>query len=401
MKVWHFSEMPYFPAWENGGQSLRVDIPNRLFDPVIGSDLYNRYLDEWALCDEIGLNVMVNEHHSTATCMTSVCTIPLGILARQTEKCRILALGMPIANRQEPIRIAEEFSMIDVISRGRLEMGFVKAAPYEIAPANSNPVDLLERFWEAHDLIKKAMTTTTGPFNWEGKHFHYRQVNIWPRPYQQPLPPIWMTVASSESAAVAGERGYVVATLNTGFRTREIFDAYRRAASLAGNNSEPDRFAYLALVGVGRTKEEGYRRAESILGYLRTNPLVASQFGNPPGYNSVAANIKAMRLGAKGAIGAHQMIMTRDGRRLDKTTASVEDCIEAGLLFAGTPDMVFDQIKTFSNHVGGLGHLLMMGQGGNLSHVETAANLRLFSAEVLPRLAQLQVAEAAEGTAAH
>ena len=156
MKVWHFSEMPYFPAWENGGQSLRVDIPNRLFDPVIGSDLYNRYLDEWALCDEIGLNVMVNEHHSTATCMTSVCTIPLGILARQTEKCRILALGMPIANRQEPIRIAEEFSMIDVISRGRLEMGFVKAAPYEIAPANSNPVDLLERFWEAHDLIKKG-----------------------------------------------------------------------------------------------------------------------------------------------------------------------------------------------------------------------------------------------------
>ena len=49
--------------------------------------------------------------------------------------------------------------MLDVISRGRIEMGFVKGVPFEISPANTNPADLMERFWEAHDLILKAMTT--------------------------------------------------------------------------------------------------------------------------------------------------------------------------------------------------------------------------------------------------
>ena len=84
--------------------------------------------------------------------------------------------------------------MLDVISRGRVEMGFVKGAPFEVTPANSNPADLMTRFWEAHDLILKAMTTHDGPFNWEGRYFQYRQVNVWPRPWQQPHPPVWLTV---------------------------------------------------------------------------------------------------------------------------------------------------------------------------------------------------------------
>ncbi len=121
----------------------------------------------------------------------------MAILARETKKVRLLALGMPIGNRNDPIRVAEEYSMIDVISRGRLEMGFVKGVPFEISPANTNPADLTERFWEAHDLILKAMTSHDGPFNWEGTHFQYRSVNVWPRPYQQPHPPVWTPVGSA------------------------------------------------------------------------------------------------------------------------------------------------------------------------------------------------------------
>jgi len=163
MKVWHFSEMAYHPAWPQLGESYRVIIPSRLYDPKIGADLYHRYLDEWALCDELGINIMTNEHHATATCADSVCTIPMAILARETKKVRLLALGMPIGNRNDPIRVAEEYATIDVISRGRLEMGFVKGVPFEIAPANTNPADLMERFWEAHDLILKAMMSHDGP----------------------------------------------------------------------------------------------------------------------------------------------------------------------------------------------------------------------------------------------
>ena len=71
MKVWHFSEMAYHPAWPELQDSYRVVVPSRLFDPKVGADLYHRYLDEWALCDELGINIMTNEHHATATCADS------------------------------------------------------------------------------------------------------------------------------------------------------------------------------------------------------------------------------------------------------------------------------------------------------------------------------------------
>jgi alkanesulfonate monooxygenase SsuD/methylene tetrahydromethanopterin reductase-like flavin-dependent oxidoreductase (luciferase family) len=167
MRVWYFSEMAYHPAWEEGLSrgSLRVVLPNKNFDPKVGHGLLNRYLDEFALCDEVGLDIMVNEHHSTATCLTVSVSMALAILARETKKARLLSLGTPIANRPDPVRVAEEMAWLDVLSGGRLEMGLVKGAPYEIAPANSNPANLMRRYWEAHDLILKAMSTTDGPFN--------------------------------------------------------------------------------------------------------------------------------------------------------------------------------------------------------------------------------------------
>ena len=97
------------------------------------------------------------------------------------------------------MRVAEEMAWLDCLSGGRIEMGLVKGAPYEIAPANSNPGRLMRRYWEAHDLIIKALSTTTGPFSWEGEFYQYRAVNIWPRPIQQPTPPIWMTGMSVDT----------------------------------------------------------------------------------------------------------------------------------------------------------------------------------------------------------
>ena len=389
MKVWHFSEMAYHPAWPQLEESYRVIIPSRLYDPKVGADLYHRYLDEWALCDELGINIMVNEHHATVTCSDSVCTIPMAILARETKKVRLLALGMPIGNRNDPIRVAEEYSMLDVISRGRIEMGFVKGVPFEISPANTNPAELMERFWEAHDLILKAMTSHDGPFNWEGTHFHYRAVNVWPRPWQQPHPPVWMPVGSPGSAMEAAERGMTIGVLNTGWvRTPPIYEAYRRRAVEAGREPILDRLAYMALIGVGTTREEGRRRADHILGYSRTSGIVAPQFMNPPGYAPAAQSAQALKTSGTGGFRAGR-IQSRDGRAIDPRKMTVDDAVDAGLCFAGTPDDVFDQLRAFYRHVGGFGHLLMMGQGGLLSHAETVANLELFSRDVMPRLGEL------------
>jgi len=390
MEAWYFCEMSYAPAWDKG-EFIRNELPSRHYDPRIGADLYNRFLDEYLLCDELGLNIMINEHHSTATCLNVACAIPMAILARQTQKARLLALGMPIANRQEPLRVAEELALIDVISRGRVEMGLVKGSPYEVFPANSNPVMMMDRFWEAHDLILKAMTTHDGPFNWEGRYFHYRNVNLWPRPYQQPHPRVWITASSPGTARTIGEKGYVLATLNTGYsRTRPLFDSYREAAAGAGKPHGDEQFAYLALVAVGHTKEVGFRRADQIIEYIRNSGRVAPQFVNPPGYASNDMNVKALKsAGAAGHQTVVNAVTTRSGKRITKDDFSVENLIDAGIVFAGDPDMVYRQIEDFYAYSGGFGHLLMMGQGAWLSHEDTVDSMKLFSKEVLPRLKEL------------
>jgi alkanesulfonate monooxygenase SsuD/methylene tetrahydromethanopterin reductase-like flavin-dependent oxidoreductase (luciferase family) len=387
MRAWYFSEMAYHPAWEEGlkRRSLRVVLPNGNFDPEIGHGLLNRYLDEFALCDEVGLDIMVNEHHSTATCLTVSVPMALAIIARETKRARLLSLGTPIANRPDPVRVAEEMAWLDVLSGGRFEMGLVKGAPYEIAPANSNPANLMRRYWEAHDLILKALSTTDGPFSCEGEFFHYRNVNIWPRPLQQPTPPVWMTGLSVDSGRMAAERGHVIGTLLSGSVAKPMFDAYRKRAAELGWTPGPDRFAYAAVVGVGATREEGYRRADQIADYVRTAPVVLEPFTNPPGYNSVGANVAMLKSGG----GRAGFVRDRQGNPVDHTTATVEQLIESDTCLAGTPDDVYAQIKDLNERLGGFGHLLFFGQGGFLDHADTVANITLFAKEVLPRLREL------------
>ena len=167
------------------------------------------YLDQYLLADELGLHCMINEHHQTATCLNAAGPIPLAILARQTRNARLCILGNPAANLADPIRCAEEMAMIDNISYGRLDCGFVRGVPYELFASNANPTETQERLWETIDLVIRAWTSHDGPFNYEGKWIHKRQVNVWPRPYQQPHPPVWTTGGSDLSHACKTiERGH-------------------------------------------------------------------------------------------------------------------------------------------------------------------------------------------------
>lgn len=391
MRTWYFSEMAYHPAWEKGLDrgSLRVNFPNENLDPVEAGRLLNRYLDEFRACDEAGIDIMVNEHHSTATCMTVSVPMALAVIARETKRSRLLTLGNPIANRPDPVRVAEEMAWLDCLSGGRLEMGLVKGAPYEIAPANSNPGRLMRRYWEAHDLILKALSTTTGPFSWEGEFFHYRNVNIWPRPIQQPTPPVWMTGMSVDTGIMAAERGHVVGTLLSGGLAKPMYDAYRKRARELGWDAKPDRFAYAAIIGVGHTREEGLRRADQIADYVRTAPVVAEPFTNPPGYNSIGANVAILKAGAR----ANRIVTDRNGEQINHRTASVQQFMDTETVFAGTPDDVYNQLKAFNTRMGGVGHLLFFGQGGYLSHQDALENIRLFGKEVAPRLMELGAPE--------
>ncbi len=288
MRVYHFSETayPHLPPAETL-DNVRVVFPNSNYDPLKGSDIYNHRIDEWQIADELGLHIMLNEHHQTATCTVPAVPLIAAILARVTKDARILVLGNPLANRRQPTRIAEEMAMVDVISRGRLECGFIRGVPFELSAQNSNPMRMADRMWEAHDLIVKAWTTHDGPFNWEGRYFHHRQINIWPRPYQQPHPPIWVTVSSPASCKVLAEKKYVAASFLTGFNgAKAVFDGYRQYWKAAhGSEAPTDRWGYLAMAATGETDEEGRRLAEKVLWYINMNK-VYPQFARVPGYVS-------------------------------------------------------------------------------------------------------------------
>ncbi len=359
--------------------SIRVSLPNQLYDPEKGAALYDRFIEEWLIAEDEGVDIMLNEHHQTATCVDPAAPLMLAALARLSKKARLLILGNPIANRRQPVRVAEEMAMIDVLSRGRLEVGFVRGVPYEILPANSNPVRMNERHWEALDLIIKSWTHHDGPFSHEGRFFHHRCINIWPRPMQQPHPPVWVSTTSTGGATQVGARGFVQATFLTGFdTTRRIFEAYRRGWREAGraNDVPIDRLAYAALVYVGDTESRAHAGAEKLLWYVTSNK-VPPHFANPPGYLPVAMNVQLAR-------GGHNVVSAYGTKQ-----STVAGAIEAGTLFAGTPDQVFNQIKDHWERVGGYGHLLIMGQAGFLEHDDTVHSIRMFAREVYPRLKQM------------
>ena len=386
MRIYHFTEEPFTEAWSPERETLRVTLPNELCDPEVAHKLYRRYLDEWCMAEDLGFDIMVNEHHATATSLNVSCNVLLSILARITHKARLLTLGIPLCNRNDPVRIAEEMAMIDVISGGRLEMGFIKGVPYEIAPANSNPARMMDRFWESHDIIIKALSTRTGPFNFEGEFFQHRSVNVWPQPYQQPHPPVWSSTSSPANARELGTRGYVMGSFMGGqAETIKLHKAYAEGYRAAGHGIEVpvDRFAYLAICATASTREEGQRRANVVADYIRTNAQVADPYNKPPAYFPVEAAVKSMRSPNPRAF---RTLYTPSGRPVELTKASIEDFIECGVAFCGTPDDVYEQICEFVDKVGGLGNLLLMNQGGRLGAKDTTDSLTLFGREVLPRL---------------
>jgi alkanesulfonate monooxygenase SsuD/methylene tetrahydromethanopterin reductase-like flavin-dependent oxidoreductase (luciferase family) len=393
MQAWYLCENPYpFIPQEvlDSVDSVRGNLPNRYCDPRTAAQLFEECLDEYRLCDEVGLNIISNEHHSGINCLYGASPLILGILARETRHVRILSLGTLVTARPDPVRIAEEYATADVISRGRLDIGFVKSGGSEMAATNTNPVGNIERFWEAIDLITAALTRHDGPFSWEGKHFTHRHINIWPRAYQQPHPPLWAATGDPETAAELGRRGIINATFVRGpDGTKRAWDAYRRARTEAGlPQAGPDRFAYMGFTYVGETDEEGMRIGDKALWFLRVGGRSAAQFSRfLPGQSSSQAAPNVWRSAPRPSPGGGVAHVGRPAAAFRNVTA--EQAIGRGIMFAGNPDTVFRQIMDFYDKVGGFEHLILMGRSGFMTHAEAENGIKLFAREVLPRLKEV------------
>jgi alkanesulfonate monooxygenase SsuD/methylene tetrahydromethanopterin reductase-like flavin-dependent oxidoreductase (luciferase family) len=378
MKFTFFHLMPYRPldmVERHKHRAGWVVLPNALYDPKKGAEEYASYIDQLVYAEELGFDIIaVNEHHQTAYGMMPAPNLIASALIQRTKRVKIGILGRALPLVNNPVNIAEEFAMLDNLSKGRIITGFVRGIGNEYHATGINPYFSHERYQEAHDLIVAAWTRP-GPFTFEGEHYNFRYVNLWPRPYQQPHPPVWIpSMGSSETIkwAAAPERKYpFLVTFSGRELTARYLNLYRQQAREYGYEASPDQLGWASPIYVADTDERARAEARAGIETLFNDFLVVPwEMLMPPGYTSLASMKNTMRM--RKSLGS-------------KTYHSFEELLEAGTVLVGSPRTVREQIER-QRDATGANNLVAMLQFGVLSDELTRRNMDMFAAEVMPHL---------------
>jgi len=298
-------------------------------------------------------------------------------LARRTSKAMILVLGNSIALYNPPVRVAEEFAMLDVISGGRLIAGFPVGTPMDTNYCyGQNPVTLRDKYREAHDLIIKAWSARE-PFAWNGKHTKLRYVNIWPQPIQKPHPPIWVPGLSSiETWDFCAERGYNYSYLSfSGYKkAQKMLDGYWERMAALGKEPNPYSCAFAQQVCISDTDEacEGEWWPHVDYFFNRCLHLYPGMTA-PPGYTT-EASIRAAVVAQAGNTSLNL-----------GTNKSWKELVEGGYIIAGSPATVRQKLEELARSLR-IGHLCLALHIGSAPIELTNRSTYLFATEVLPDL---------------
>jgi alkanesulfonate monooxygenase SsuD/methylene tetrahydromethanopterin reductase-like flavin-dependent oxidoreductase (luciferase family) len=350
-------------------ESAWVTLPNALYDPERGHALYHRYIDELVEAERWGWDgVCVNEHHQNCYGTMPSPNIIAAMLTQRTTRCRIGIIGNALPLHDDPLRVAEEIAMLDVISGGRIISGFVRGTGMEYYSYGVNPAHSRERFYEAHDLILQAWTKP-GPFPFMGKHYRYRYVNPWPRPLQQPHPPIWLPgTGSLETVEFAAEHRYafmmVYSPVEQQRRAYELY--YRLAEEKFGYEASPDQLAFCVPCYVAETDAVARLEAEPHLMWLFHKGLKYGPYGNPPGYVSENSFRAMLRAG---------------GQSFGSLT--MDDLINGGYVIVGCPATVIEKLSQYTDRLRA-GIMVSGAQWGDMPAEKVRKNMELFATEVMP-----------------
>lgn len=200
METFVFHLMPYQDIDELDEKKSAWPWTDYEYDPEKGAQYYQDYLGQLEYADELGFDgIGVNEHHYNGPYgLQPSPNITAANLANRTDNATIAFFGNLPALRENPIRLAEELAMLDNLTEGRIISGFPRGIPSEYLAYGIDLEESRARFEEAWDLILKTWTADE-PFDWDGEYFQYEDVYAWPRPYQDPHPPLWMPAESEES----------------------------------------------------------------------------------------------------------------------------------------------------------------------------------------------------------
>jgi len=381
MKFTWFNLMPwpYLPDdFREKHHSVWVDIDQRLFDPVKSHAVYNTYMDLLEYAGTLGFDgIGVNEHHQNGYGIMPSPNIIAAGLARRTKDAAIVVLGNSIALYNPPVRVAEEFAMLDCISGGRLVAGFPVGTSMDTNYCYGQiPALTREKYAEAHDLIIKAWTTRE-PFAFNGRYNKLRHVNIWPRPIQQPHPPVHIPGGGSvETYDFCIDNTYSYSYLSfTGYlRARALMQGYwNRVEERGAPDKSPYRAGFAQTICVAETDEEAERLYWPHINYFYNRCLhVYPGFADAPGYRT----IKTIQTGAL------SQYAPPTGGFAELTW---KDLIEGGHVIAGSPETVRQRLEDLAKslHVGNIFCLMHVG---DMPAEKCMYSTKLFADKVMPKL---------------
>jgi alkanesulfonate monooxygenase SsuD/methylene tetrahydromethanopterin reductase-like flavin-dependent oxidoreductase (luciferase family) len=382
MKLMWFHLMPYTELPDDFKQkhpSVWVDIHSSLFDPKRAHLMYNDFMDELEYAADCGYDaICVNEHHSNGYGLMPSPNLIASSLARRTTDATICVMGNSLALYNPPARVAEEFPMIDVIAGGRLIAGFPVGTPMDGYFAyGQNPSQLRDRYLEAHDLVMKAWQEKD-TFAFNGRFNQQRYVNIWPRPIQQPHPPIWIPGGGSvETWQWCAEMDYVYCYLSYyGHKVgKATMDGFWAEMDRLGKDRNPYRAGFAQTVCVAESRDQAMEMYTDAAEYFFGRCLhVDPRFAAPPGYTTEAT----MRFGLTSQVSAAA------AKSLARPT-EMKELVDAGYIVIGSPSQVTEQIVDLAENLN-VGNLMLLMQFGNMNKDLTRYNTKIFAEKVMPTL---------------
>ena len=388
MKVTSFHFMPYRDLPEDFDKnypSAWVDAPWwELGDAEKVHQYYNWSIDELMLAAQLGFDgVGTNEHHQSAYGFMCNPNLFGATLAKMTHDqgldTAIVQLGATVAATSPPIRIAEEYAVLDCISGGRLVAGVPLGLGCDSDICYGVvPIEQRGRWREAIDLMIKAWTAEEF-FVWNGKHYQLPKVNLWPRPVQDPHPPLLVPGAASSSTwdyCHEHDLPYSFLTYFGGRSAENVMDRFWDRAAHWGRDANPYRASSIQLVGVAETDEQAEEEYAKHIEYFYHKMLhLPPHYIAPPGYS----DYKSM-VGLFSNPYLEFMDYTKDLKPL-----KAKDFVEKGFVVIGSPATVREQLEDMVKRLN-LGHLMPILQFGSMPHEQAMKNIELFGREVLPYL---------------